>query len=127
MAAPVVQTLLDDDRYLVINVIGEADTVGGKIVDVSALAANTKDDSACTRVRLMCMQYSADATILLDWDADTDLTFAVIPPGQSEFDYSYFGGLTNNAGTGITGDVVIPSPSGSSNYHLTLKFIKKFD
>ncbi len=125
MAAPVVQTLESGDRNLVIHVIGEADTVGATIVDVSTLAASTRGD-AVVAVRLDRIQYTTDATIKLDWDADTNLTFQVLAPGQDDKDYRYTGGIPNNAGTGVTGDVLIPAPAGASNYTMTLWFRKKY-
>ena len=125
MAAPVVQVLESADRNHVIHVIGEADTVGGTIVDVSVLAASTRGD-AVVAVRLDRIQYSTDATVKLDWDADTDLTFQVLAPGQDDKDYRYTGGIPNNAGVGKTGDVLIPAPAGASNYNMTLWFRKKY-
>lgn len=125
MAAPVVQILESADRNHIIHVIGEADITGGTLVDVSALAASTRGD-AVTSVRLDRIQYSTDATVLLDWDANTDVTFQVLAPGQDDKDYSHTGGIPNNAGAGVTGDVLIPTPAGASNYTMTLWFRKKY-
>lgn len=126
MAAPVVQTLVDGDRKFSIHVVGEADTTGGTIVDVSALAANSLGQ-AVTTVRLDKIQYETDATVKLQWDATVDVTFFVAPPGQDVKDYWREGGINNNAGAGVTGDVIIPAPAASANYTMTLDFTKKYD
>lgn len=125
MAAPVVQILESGNRNHVIHVIGENDTTGGTIVDVSALAASTRD-GAVVEVRLDRIQYSTDATVNLDWDATVNLTFQVLAPGQDDKDYRYTGGIPNNAGAGKTGDVLVPLPAGASNYNMTLWFRKKY-
>lgn len=126
MAAPVVQTLNDSERNLVIHVIGEADVTGGTIVDISTLNANTRF-GVPTSLRLDRIQYETDATIKFDWDANTNVTFFVAPPGTDTKAYRDIGGIPNNAGTGVTGDVLIPAPAGASNYTATLWFTKKFN
>lgn len=125
MAAPVVQVLEDGERNYTIHVIGEADVTGGTIVDVSTLSANTRF-GVPTQLRLDRIQYATDATIKFDWDADTDITFFVAPPGEDTFDYRDEGGINNNAGTGKTGDVLIPAPAAAADYTATLWFTKKF-
>lgn len=125
MAAPVVQVLENGDRNYVIHVIGEADVAGGTIVDVSTLTNSAGE--TCTKVRLDKIQYETDATVKLDWDATADVTFFVAPPGQDTKSYREFGGINNNAGAGVTGDVLIPAPAASANYTMTLWFRKKFD
>lgn len=126
MAVPTIQVIESGERNHVIHVIGEADVVGGTIVDVSALAANSKGE-AVTSVRLDRIQYDTDATIKLDWDANADVTFMVVPVGQDTKCYKDIGGINNNAGAGVTGDVLIPTPTGASNYTMTLWFTKKYD
>jgi hypothetical protein len=124
MAAPVVQVVLNGTRNYTISVVGEADTQGLKIVDVSAITADAIGVPA--GVKLMRAEVNTDATIKLDWDANTDKTFAVFTPGQTNHDWSASGGLWNDAGTGVTGDVVIPVPAGTANYFMTLFFVKKY-
>jgi len=125
MAAPIIQVLDDSEKNYVIHVIGIADTVGGTIVDISATSANTRYGVA-TKLRLDRIQYETDATIKFDWDATANVTFFVAPPGQDDKDYRGVGGINNNAGVGVTGDVKIPLPAGASNYTATLWFRKKF-
>lgn len=125
MAAPVVQVLESGDRNHVIHVIGEADVTGGTIVDVSAIAPSTRDGTVIA-VRLDKVQYSTDATIKMAWDATTDLRFLTLAPGQDVQDYRYAGGINNNAGAGVTGDVLLLLPPGATNYTMTIWFRKKY-
>lgn len=125
MTVPTVQVIETGDRNHIIHVIGETDTVGGTLVDVSTLVANSSGD-AVTAVSLYRVQYETDATIKLDWDATADVTFFVAPPGTDTKCYKDIGGISNNAGAGKTGDVIIPTPAGVSNYTMTLWFRKKY-
>lgn len=128
MAAPVVQEIQDGERNYVINIVGVAttSTQGATVVDVSTLSSNAAGQ-ACTKVCLDRIQWSTDALIKLDWDATADKTFVIMPPGQDDFDYSYIGGLNNDAGSGVTGDVVLPNPAATANYQITCHFTKKYD
>jgi len=123
--AAIVQTIVSGDRNLVLHVIGEGDTASTTIVDVSALAANSQGE-AVTKVRLDEISWKTDAIVMLDWDADTDLTFMVLTAGQETTDYRSAGGLNNNAGTGVTGDVKLVADGGGSSYSMTLYFTKKY-
>jgi hypothetical protein len=126
MAAPTVQTTHDGVRNLVVNVVGLQDTVGATIVDVSTLSADPQG-RACTEVALELAYYDTDAPIELQWDAATDKTFLTISTGEGNKEYRRFGGLPNNAGSGKTGDVIIPAPAVAATYTLTLWFVKKYD
>lgn len=67
-------------------------------VDVSALG--------CTRVAVTRIQYSVTGCELtLKWDATTDVKFAVLQ-GNGVIDASHLGGIHNNAGAGVTGDIM---------------------
>ena len=99
------QTLLDGPRNLVILLTGVLDTSNEARtikVDVSSY------DPVPTKVRVDKIQYSIAGAlqVLLDWDATTDVTFAVLS-GQGEIEACKFGGLQNNAGAGVTGDIYL--------------------
>lgn len=125
MTVPTVQVIESGNRNHIIHVVGEADVVGATIVDVSGLTASTTGE-AVTAVSLYRIQYETDATIKLDWDATANVTFFVAPPGTDTKSYRDIGGIVNNSGTGKTGDVLIPTPAGASNYTMTLWFRKKY-
>ena len=119
------QTLLDGPRNLVILLTGVLDTSNEARaikVDVSSY------DPAPTKVRVDKIQYSIAGAlqVLLDWDATTDVTFAVLS-GQGELEACKFGGLQNNAGAGVTGDIYLTTlgySAGTVSYTLLLEMTK---
>lgn len=78
---------------------GEADVVK---VDVSTLSG------APSEVRIDQIWYSTNGmSVLMEWDATTDVPAWLIPLDQSDtLDFAKFGGIDNNAGAGKTGDIL---------------------
>lgn len=98
------QTLVDGERITVMKFTNISDSTGESAVlkvDVSALYG------APSRVkinRLWYDMYGMGLNIL--WDATTDVTAFVIGHNNSgHMDFRAFGGLINNAGAGVTGDI----------------------
>lgn len=103
------QTLVDNNQWTVIKLTNTSDGTGESAVlkvDVSALSP------AASRVTLVKVFYSVAGMVArLLWDATTDVT-ALDLQGDGCLDFDTgpcrdFRGLTNNAGTGITGDVLL--------------------
>ena len=119
------QTLLDGPRNLVILLTGVLDTSDEARtikVDVSSY------DPAPTKVRVDRIQYSTGdgMFVLLDWDATTDVRFATLQ-GQGVLEACKYGGITNNAGAGVTGDIYLTSVgwgSGIKSYTILLEMTK---
>ena len=119
------QTILDGPRNLVILLTGVLDTSNEARtikVDVSSY------DPVPTKVRVDKIQYSIAGAlqVLLDWDATTDVTFAVLS-GQGEIEACKFGGLQNNAGAGVTGDIYLTTlgySAGTVSYTVLLEMTK---
>lgn len=119
------QTLLDGPRNLVILLTGVLDTSNEARtikVDVSSY------DPVPTKVRVDKIQYSIAGAlqVLLDWDATTDVTFVVLS-GQGEIEACKFGGLQNNAGAGVTGDIYLTTlgySAGTVSYTVLLEMTK---
>ena len=104
------QTLADGQKTAVMKFTNISDGTGESAVtkvDVSALAVNPITGEPCTSVSIQRIQYDVrgmDVKIL--WDADTDvLCYNVTEGNFGDQDFSDFGGLTNNAGAGKTGDI----------------------
>jgi hypothetical protein len=120
------QTLIDGDRNLVILLTGVLDTSNEARtikVDVSSYAP------APTFVRVDRIQYSISnqLSVILDWDATTDVTFLTLAD-CGEIEARNFGGLTNNAGTGVTGDIYLTTvgwASGIQTYSVLLEMTKE--
>ncbi len=117
--ASAIQTILDGDKNVVVKVTGNGAVTAELIVDVSALVPS------CTRVRLHRLQASVVDTLAasLLWDADTDLVMVHLTSVNQDMDFKRFGGLINNAGTGVTGDVLLTTV-GTGNYTFNLEFYK---
>lgn len=117
------QTLVDGARNVVMKFTNTSDGTGEAAVlkvDVSAL------NGAPSTVRINKIHYSvAGMVVRLLWDADTDVTIVDLQ-GDGCLDASCFGGLYNNAGAGVTGDIrltTIGHTSGDS-YSLILEMSK---
>ena len=110
MAAPVpVQRTLSDGvkrtlRHITIPEGGDADVAATIVVDTSAL---TGGGVTATTHKIIKIQYALHGfAVNLHFDATTDV-HAVSLTGSGTLDFNFFGGLTNNAGAGITGDIVM--------------------
>jgi len=88
-------------KYTFGGTTGEAAAV--KLVDLSALDAN----AGVSSLHLTKVQWALTGfDVLLLWDATTDVALIELSAGEGEQDYLSFGGIPNNAGTGVTGDVM---------------------
>lgn len=118
-------TLIDGDRNLVMLFTGLLDTSNeSRVIKVDASTFGP----AATKIRIDKLQYSISSqlSLILDWDADTDVRFLTLS-GQGEIEACKFGGLQNNAGTGVTGDIALTTvgwASGSQSYTLLLEMTK---
>jgi hypothetical protein len=126
------QTILDGDRLAIFKFTNISDGTGETAalkIDVSTLNPNTFQ-LPCNGVKILkiwAQTYGMAVDIL--WDATTDLICETIPADQLyRIDYSEFGGLSNNAGAGKTGDVLF-STVGAANgnrYTITMECIKTY-
>lgn len=97
-------------KYISLNSDGSQETAT-VIYDSSAL--NTVDPLTCTINKItyatsMRNTLGVNGNIKLLFDASTDVLACAIPINAAGvLDFSYFGGLKNTAGTGITGDILI--------------------
>ena len=126
------QTLLDGDRLVIQKFTNISDGTGEAAVNkiiVSGLAASAAG-FACDGVkinRIWANTHGMQVRIL--WDATTDLLTWMIPQNVSYFtDFSDFGGLTNNAGAGKTGNVAFTTSDASSGdmYTIVVECIKTY-
>lgn len=119
------QTLVDGARNAVMKFTNASDGTGESAVlkvDVSAL------NGAPTRVRVQKIHYTTSGmAVRLLWDADTDVTMYEIAADQTGcLDFSAFGGLANNAGAGVTGDIRLTTIAHTLNdsYTIILEMMK---
>ena len=118
------QTLVDTDKRTVIKLTNLSDGGGEsavKKVDVSTLSG------APSRVTIDQIWYDIGGMrVQIDFDASTNVPALVLGGSaaagnvQGHLDFRSFGGIKNNAGSGVTGDIDI-STSGHTNLdHYTI-------
>ena len=127
------QTLVDGDKNAVLKFTNVSDGSGEsavKKVDVSALATNVRGE-ACTRATIEKIWWQCNGMkVKILFDATTDAFCIELGENQSgHHDYSSFGGLTNNAGSGITGDIMFTTVGHSSadTYTIIMQVRKSYD
>jgi hypothetical protein len=118
------QTLMDNVKNVVMKFTNTSDGNGESAVvkvDVSTL------NGAPTEVKINKIHYDVAGMVLrILWDADTDVT-CVDLQGDGCLDATGYGGLVNNGGAGVTGDIrftTIGHTSGDS-YSIILEMSKK--
>ena len=130
------QTLIDGDRYAVMKFTNISDGSGESAVtkvDVSALqplASNTAAQKTCTGVSIERIWWQCiGMKVQILFDASSDAFCIELGENQSgNHDYSLFGGLTNNAGSGKTGDINFTTVGHSSadTYTIILYMRKEY-
>ena len=126
-------TLLDSDRFAIIQLTNTSDGTGEsavKKVDVSALQANSQGE-ACTGVRLAKIVYSTfGMSVKLLWDASTNTICWDLNENYTDSeDFTEFGGIRNTSGTGKTGDIMLTTTGHTScdSYVIVLTLYKDYD
>ena len=126
------QTLFDGDKHVVMKFTNISDGTGEsavKKVDVSALESdiygNTCSSVAIEKIWWQCIGMK----VRLFFDASSDKFIIELGENQSGYhDYSEFGGISNNAGSGKTGDIDFTTVGHSSadTYTIILKLRKTY-
>ena len=126
------QTLFDGDKHVVMKFTNISDGSGEsavKKVDVSALNADINGNT-CTSVAIEKIWWQCiGMKVRMFFDATSDAFIIELGENQSgHHDYSEFGGLKNNAGSGKTGDIDFTTVGHSSadTYTITLKMRKTY-
>jgi len=127
------QTLVDNDRTAIMKFTNISDGTGESAVlkvDVSALnpSASGKTCTKVTVTKIYIANHGMEVRML--WDATTDVPFYLSSPGATQtLDMTGFGGITNNGGTGSTGDIVFSTADASSGdtYWCILEMVKGYN
>ena len=127
------QTLIDGGKQVVMKFTNVSDGTGESAVtkvDVSALEPSV-DGDACTGVVIERIWWQCiGMKVQIFWDATTNAFCIELGENQSgSHDYTVFGGLTNNAGSGKTGDLAFTTVGHTSadTYTIVLYMRKKYD
>lgn len=116
-----VQIINDGPRNLVIKVDGTGAETNTKIVDVTTLSP------PCTTLSLASIVYSlAPAAVMqLLWEATADVVaWNLFGSGGVVAPFMLTSGIPNNAGAGVTGNVLLSGGAASTNYSIYLEFLK---
>lgn len=126
------QTILDGERLFIAKYTNISDGTGETAVvkvDVSTLNPNAFG-LACNGVKInkiwMAVQ-GMDVRIL--WDADVNLlAWQATSNGPYLMDFSFFGGISNNSGTGRNGDIAFSTHDATAgdSYTIILECIKTY-
>ena len=123
------QTLADGDRIAVMKFTNLSDGTGESSVqkvDISALAAS---NAGLTPSRATIEQIWYDIggmRVALEWNATTNVVAAVLGGSAAagnvsgHMDFRSFGGLKNNAGSGIDGDIDLTTSGHTNLDHYTI-------
>ena len=127
------QIIADGPKYAVMKFTNISDGTGESgvtKVDVSALEPSA-DGDACSGVVIEKIWWQCiGMKVQILWDATSDLFCIELGENQSgDHDYSVFGGLTNNAGSGKTGDINFTTVGHTSGdtYTVIMYLRKKFN
>ena len=127
------QTIQDGPRKAIFKFTNVSDGTGEsavKKIDVSALTADPITGAACTKVTIEKIWYSTIGMgVKIFFDASTDvLAWQLNADYADELDFSEFNGIPNNAGSGVTGDIMFTTVGHSNNdvYTVCLSVIKHY-
>jgi hypothetical protein len=116
--------IVDGSKNTVIKLTNVSDGTGEAAVvkvDVSAL------EGAPSSVKIMKVIYScSDMSVNLLWDATANVLALTLPQGSDTLDFSEGGAILNNAGAGVTGDILLTTVGAAAGdtYSIML-YLKK--
>ena len=123
------QTIVDTDKRAIIKLTNLSDGSGESAVakvDVSSLNSHP-DGTACSRVTIDQIWYDVGGMrVALEWNASTNVVAVALGGSaaagnvQGHMDFRSFGGIKNNAGSGINGDIDLTTSGHTNLDHYTI-------
>jgi len=127
------QTIQDGARKAIFRFTNVSDGSGEaavKKIDVSALTKDPVSGATCTKVSIEKIWYTTVGMgVKIFFDASTDLlAWQLNADYADELDFSEFNGIPNNAGSGITGDIMFTTVAHSDGdvYNVCMSVIKHY-
>ena len=124
------QTLSDGDRIAVVKYTNISDGTGEssvKKVDISTFAASVTTGATPARATIEQVWYDIGGMrVALEWNATTNVVAAVLGGSAAagnvsgHMDFRSFGGLKNNAGSGIDGNIDLTTHGHTAHDHYTV-------
>ena len=123
-----IQILQDGPRNLVVKLTGILDTSDvslATLVDVATLSAITDGGQLATRIIIDKISYNIEAGLAVNlyWDATTDVLAASLVNSGDDLYAQKYGGLWNNSGTGITGNLLYSTQGWSAGATLSFNLV----
>ena len=119
--------LEDGKRNLVMKLTNISDGTGeAGVIKVSPPLMSGAPANVVIR-RIKASTFGMGVQIL--WDATTDVLAWYIPADMDvDQDFTFFGGIQNNAGAGVTGDILFTTTGATAGdvYSIVLEMIKKY-
>ena len=126
------QTIIDGERNCVMKFTNVSDGSGESAVakvDVSALSSNSEGVS-CSEVRVMRVSHAiVGMSVQMFLNATSNvLLMELAESSNGHMDFTDFGGIPNNAGSGKDGDVLFTTKGHSSGdtYSIVLEMVKVY-
>ena len=125
------QTIHDGGRTLVMkftNISDGSAEVAVKKVDVSTLSGHPTTGTACTSVDIRRVLYTTSGiSVDILWDATANVAAWTVH-GNGHLDFRSMGPISNNAGDGVTGDILftVVGPSSGDRYSILLEMSKNY-
>jgi len=126
------QTIADGERNVVMKFTNVSDGSGEAAVvkvDVSALSSNSRG-VACSEVRLMQVRYAVvGMSVQIYFDATANvLLLEIAESSNGNLEFDDFGGISNNSGSGKTGDILFTTVGHTSGdtYMIVLEMVKVY-
>ena len=126
------QTIQDGERNCIMKFTNVSDGSGESAVakvDVSALSSNSAG-TACSEVRVLRISHAiVGMSVQLFLNATSNvLLMELAESSNGHMDFTDFGGLPNNAGSGKNGDILFTTKGHSSGdtYSITLEMVKVY-
>ena len=126
------QTIADGERNVVMKFTNVSDGTGEAAVakvDVSALSSNSRG-VACSEVRLMQVRYAVvGMSVQMYFDATANvLLLEIAESSNGNLEFDDFGGISNNSGSGKTGDILFTTVGHTSGdtYMIVLEMVKVY-
>lgn len=127
------QTIQDGPRKAIFRFTNVSDGTGEaavKKIDVSALSADPMTGASCAKVTIEKIWYTTVGMgVKIFFDASTDVLAWQLNADYSDtLDFGEFSGIPNNAGSGVTGDILFTTVGHSNNdvYSICMSVIKHY-
>lgn len=127
MADVYVNQVYDGARNAVFKITDVSDGTGLVAQNVTNVASLSPNPGVHLKLRKLRFTI-AGMSVRLQWAATTPVDLWILNPGEDFLDFEtiFSGGLPNNAGAGVTGDIILTTigAGANSNFSIVLECIK---